>query len=79
MFDSKKTGVASTNTKDREDKVVLTIQDNDQNTGQGYSNVAFESDESIKNDLMQNRFGEGNDKMYLRELYDHSYYFIQKI
>ena len=55
--------------------MVLTIQDCDQNTGQGYSNVAFESDESIKNDyLMPNRYEEGNDKIYLRELYEHSYY-----
>ena len=77
MVDSKKTGIASTNTKDREDEVVLTIQDCDQNTGQGYSNVAFESDESIKNNyLMPNRFEEGNDKIYLRELYEHN---IQKI
>ena len=79
MSDSKKTGIASTNTKDREDEVILTIQDNGQDTRQGNSNDAFESDESIKNNyLMPNRFEEGNDKIYLRELYEHKTH-IQKI
>ena len=66
MFGSKKIGITSTNGKEMEDEVVLTIYNNDLSDqgGKDYSNDGFEGDESTKNDLMPNGFEEGNDTIF---------------
>ena len=67
MFDSKKIEITSTNVKEMEDEVVLTIYSNDLSdlAGKDYSNGAFEGDESTKDELMPNGFKEGNGKYFI--------------